>query len=91
MAQAKIDENDIKTWLAYNETTGFVEPVRVDPILGAVYIFNVADAGGTYTALNNAKIDQNDVKTLLAYNETSSKVEALRCNDNGALLAIEVV
>ena len=67
--QAGIDANDVKTWLAYNETTGKVEPVRVDPILGAVEIFGVPYTGGTYTTIKDAKIDANDVKTKLAYNE----------------------
>ena len=43
MAQAKIDANDVKTWLAYNETTGLVEPVVVDTITGALLVFNSPD------------------------------------------------
>ncbi len=88
--QAKIDQNDVKTWLAYNETTGLVEPVRVDPILGYVEIYAVNDSGQTYTAINNAKIDQNDTKTLLAYNETTGAIEALRSSTNGELLVTRV-
>lgn len=88
MSNAKIDQNDVKTWLAYNETTGLVEPVRVDPILGAIEVFGVASSGLVYTTIPNAKIDENDTKTLLGYNETTGLVEALRCGNNGELLVI---
>lgn len=81
-----IDENDKPVLLAYNETTGLVESVRVDPVTGAIECFGVTDDGGTYTALNNAKIDGNDNSTLLGYNETTGLVEALRCGSNGELL-----
>lgn len=86
MSNAQIDQNDVKTWLAYNETTGLVEPVRVDPVFGAIEVFVVTDTVGAITALNTAKIDQNDVKTLLGYNETTGLTEALRCGNNGELL-----
>lgn len=89
MPNAKIDENDVKTWLAYNETTGLVEPVQVDPTTGALLIFIQPYDGTIYTAINNAKIDGNDVKTLLGYNETTSLVEALRCGNNGELLIVQ--
>lgn len=83
---ARIDENDVKTWLAYNDTTGQVERVLVEPITGALEIFIVAPDGNVPTTLNNAKIDANDVRTLLGYNETSGLPEALRCGVNGELL-----
>lgn len=87
---AKIDGNDKPTWIAYNETTGLVEPVRVDPIFGYVEIFVVADTGGTFTAIPNAKIDGNDNGTLTGYNETTGLIEALRCDTGGSLLVKSV-
>lgn len=86
MTNAKIDSNSVKTWLAYNETTGDIEPVLVDPITGALMIYATAIILTPPTALNNAKIDENDVKTLLGYNETMGLVEALRCSTTGDLL-----
>lgn len=85
---AKIDQNEVKTWLAYNETTGLVEQVRVDPVFGYVEVFVVEDDGLTPSALNHALIDQNKVKTKLAYNENTVLVEALRCGQNGELKVI---
>ena len=90
MSNAKIDQNDQATWLAYNETTGIVEPVRVDPTLGYLEVYVVPIDSNTPTTLNNAKIDQNDTSTLLGYNETTGLVEALRCGSNGELLLISV-
>lgn len=87
---AKIDQNDVKTWLAYNETTGLVESVYVDPATDALMIYVSTSGTPTVTALNNAKIDQNDVKTLLSYNETTGLVEALRCDSSANLLVITV-
>jgi len=90
MGTARIDENDKPTLLAYNETTGLVEPVRVDPITGELMVFAVADDGGTYTDLENAKIDENENSTMLGYNETTSLIEAVRCGTDGSLLVISV-
>lgn len=83
---SKIDENDVKTWVAYNETTGLVEPLRVDPVTGALLCYGVSDTGGTFTDINNAKIDQNDVKTKIGYNEDTNNIEAFRCGASGELL-----
>lgn len=86
MSDAKIDQNDKPTWLAYNDTTGLVEPVRVDPVTEAIEVFAVTDTSLVYTAIPNAKIDGNDKATLLGYNETTGLVEALRGGANGELL-----
>ncbi len=86
MANARIDQNDKPTWLAYNETTGFAEPVRVDAVLGYVEIFGVTPDNNIPTAINRAFIDENDRPTLSAYNETTGLVEALRCGSAGELL-----
>lgn len=88
MSTAKIDQNDKATWLAYNETTGNVETVRVDPVFGAVEIYVTLGSSATPTTLNTAKIDGNDRGTLLGYNETSGSTEAIRCDTNGNLLVI---
>lgn len=84
--RAKIDQNDNPTWIAYNETTGGVEAVAVDPITNALYVFGVSPDGNTPTTLNNAKIDANDSATEIGYNDTSGEIEALRCGNNGELL-----
>lgn len=84
--KAKIDSNDVKTWTAFNDTTGLIENVAVDPTTGYLIIYVDAVTTDTATTLNTAKIDANDAKTLLAYNETSSLVECLRCNTAGSLL-----
>jgi hypothetical protein len=85
-----IDENDKPVLLAYNETTGLVEPVKVDPIFGALQIYVVASTGLTYTDINNAKIDENENSTLLGYSETTGLPTALRCGANGELLILNV-
>lgn len=86
MANANIDQNDIKTLIGYNETTGDVERVRVDPTTGAILVFVVAASVGALTAIPNAKRDGNDMPTLLGYNETTGLVEALRCGNDGSIL-----
>jgi hypothetical protein len=85
-----IDSNDKPTWLAYNETTGLVEAVRVDPTLGYLEVFVVAPDSNTPTAINRAFIDANDNQTLTGYNETTGLIEALRCGSGGELLIISV-
>lgn len=85
---AGIDQNDVKTWLAYNDTTGLVENVRVDPITGALLVYGVPDTGLTYTTIEGAKIDGNDVKTKTAYNNIIDKTESLRCGRGGELKII---
>lgn len=82
----KIDENDKPTLLAYNDTTGVVATLLVDPVFYSLEVFGVASDGNIPTALNRAKIDENDYPTLLGYNETSGLVEALRCGSGGELL-----
>ena len=89
MNTAKIDQNDVKTWLAYNETTGLVEPIRVDPVTDAILVYEVAIDANTPTDINDAHIDQNDVKTKLAYNNITDKTECFRCGNLGELLIIE--
>lgn len=85
---AKIDANDVKTWTAFNDTTGLIEDVAVDPTTGALLIYADVSTSDTATTLNTAKIDANDVKTLMAYNETTGLVESLRCSPTGDLLII---
>lgn len=85
-----IDENDKPVWLAYNETTGLCEPVRVDPTLGYIEVYVVPVDSNTPNTLNNAKIDENENSTLLGYNESTGLVEAVRCGSNGELLLISV-
>lgn len=86
MSQARIDQNDKSTWLAYNETTGLVENVRVDPVTNALLIYIERWDGTTPTALNRAKIDANEKQTVIGYNETSGLIEAMRCTTDGYLL-----
>ena len=83
---AKIDANDFSTWTAYNDTTGLIEPVTVDPTTGYLLVYQVPVDSNTPTTLNVAKIDANSNSTLLGYNETTGLVEALRCGSNGELL-----
>lgn len=86
MSNSKIDQNSVKTWLAYNETTGLVEPVAVDSVTGALLVYVTGAGGVPPNSLDTAKIDENEVKTLLGYNETTGLVEALRCSITGDLL-----
>lgn len=83
-----IDSNDKPTLLAYNDTTGLVEPIRVDSTFGYLEVFGVAADSNTPTTINRAFIDANDNATLTAYNETTGQIEALRCGINGELLVI---
>lgn len=81
-----IDENDKPVLRAYNEITGLVESVRVDPVLGALEVYGVVPDSNTPTAINRALIDANDNPTLTGYNETTGLIEALRCGTSGELL-----
>lgn len=85
---AEIDQNDVKTWLAYNDTTGLVENVRFDPVLNLLYVFAVPWDGNTPTSIHHAHIDQNHVKTKLGWDDTTNTIQALRCGINGELLII---
>ena len=78
MSNAKIDKNDVRTWLAYNDTTGLVEPVVVDPVTGALLIYVSSTTMTVPPSLNNSKIDANDVRTLSGFDDTSGMIEALR-------------
>lgn len=89
MADARIDQNNRNVLTAYNETTGQIEPVRIDAVLDAVLVFGVADTGGIFTTLNNAKIDGNSRNTLSTWNE-KGRIETSRCSNNGELLVISV-
>lgn len=90
MANSAIDQNHKNTWTAINDTTGAIERVRVDPVLGYVEVFGVAADANIPTTLNTAKIDENHKETLLGYNETTGQPEAIRCSINGDLLVIAV-
>jgi hypothetical protein len=86
MPSSYIDNNDKPVLLAWNETTGKPEPIRVDPIFGYVEIYVVAMATPTGTTLDYAKIDGNDNATLLGWNDTTNDIEALRCDSLGNLI-----
>lgn len=88
--EAKFDQNHRNTLTAYNETTGLIEDCRVDPILGALYVFGVVSDSATPTTRLNTKNDGNTRNTLGAYNETTGQVESLQCSQNGELLVIAV-
>ncbi len=88
---AKIDQDDAKTLLAYNETTGTTEVVRLNAVTNYLEIYAVAIASGTYATQNTAKIDQNHAKTRLFYNETTGLTECARCDSNGNLLVKIVI
>jgi len=83
---AQIDSNNHPTLLAYNETTGLVETLTVDPVTGYLNIYITANTTGTPSTLNTMQIDANDNPTSGAYNETTGLVEALRCSDDGSLI-----
>lgn len=78
MADAKRDQDFITSLLCYNETTGLVEPARVDPATGALLIYAVSESASSPSSIQNAKRDQNDVPSALGYNETTGLTEALR-------------
>lgn len=83
---AYIDGNERNTISLYNETTGLIEPARVDPVTGALLIFAVSPDANTPTTFNRAGIDGNSKNTLSAWNDTTNSIEALRCGTSGALL-----
>jgi hypothetical protein len=83
-----IDANTRNTLLLYNETTGGVEPARVDPVTGALLVYGVVADANTPATFNRAGIDGNTRNTLSAWNETQSIIEALRCGSSGELLVI---
>jgi hypothetical protein len=83
---AGIDGNTRNTWALYNETTGLIEPARVDPVTGALEVFAVTADANSPTTFNRAGIDDNGRNTLSALNETQNIIEALRCGTDGSLL-----
>lgn len=83
---AKIDSNDAKTLLAYNETTSATEAVRCNASTDYLELYVVGSASGTYTTKNNASIDGDHAKTKLLYNETTGLTECARCDTDGNLL-----
>ena len=66
---ADIDANTRNTWLLYNETTGGVEPARVDPITGALLVYGVTADANTPATYNRAGIDGNSRNTISLWNE----------------------
>lgn len=86
MANNRIDNNQRGTWTAVNDTTGFVENIRVDPIFNAVLVYGISADANVPIALNNARIDANNRNTMTAYNETTGLIEAMRCGNGGELL-----
>jgi hypothetical protein len=85
---AKIDDNTRNTWALYNETTGLIEPARVDPITGALLVYGVSADANSPTTYNRAGIDGNSRNTISLWNDTQSIVESARCGSNGELLII---
>lgn len=85
---AYIDGNTRNTWSLYNETTGLIEPARVDPVTGALLIYGVGSASPTPASYNRAGIDGNSRNTLSGLDDTTGNVEAFRCDSSGNLLVI---
>ena len=85
---ADIDDNTRNTWLLYNETTGGVEPARVDPITGALLIYISGTVSATPASYNRNGIDGNSRNTLGGWDDTTSSIEAFRCDNSGNLLVI---
>jgi hypothetical protein len=87
---ADIDSNTRNTWLLYNETTGLIEPARVDPITGALLVYGVTADANTPATYNRAGIDGNSRNTISLWNDTTSAIESARCGVNGELLILPV-
>lgn len=81
-----MDENHVVPLLCYNETTGQVEPARVDPVTGALLVYGVLASTGSPSAVTTFSRDENHVAVKGAYNETTGLVEAVRCTDDNTLL-----
>ena len=87
---AFIDENTRNTWSLYNDTTGLIEPARVDPVTGALLIYATGIVSATPSSYNRAGIDSNGRNTLSGWDDTTNAPEAFRCDNSGILLVIEV-
>lgn len=85
---AYIDSNTRNTWSLYNETTGLIEPARVDPVTGALLVYGVGSISVTPSSYNRAGIDSNNKNTLSGLDEITNSIEAFRCDSNGNLLVI---
>lgn len=85
---ADIDGNTRNTWLLYNETTGGVEPARVDPVTGALLVYIAEVGSATPSSYNRNGIDENGRNTLGGWDDTTSSIEAFRCDSSGNLLII---
>lgn len=83
---AKRDQDFVTSLLCYNETTGGVEPARVDPSTGALLVLVVTEDSTSPASIENAKRDQNDVESKLAYNETTRLTEAIRLSSSNSLI-----
>lgn len=85
---AYIDANTRNTWSLYNETTGLIEPARVDPVTGALLVYGVGSASPTTPSFNRAGIDANSRNTLSGWDDTTNSIEAMRCGTDGSLLIV---
>lgn len=86
---AYIDENTRDTLSLYNETTGQIEPARVDPVTGALLIYAVGNLTPPSPAsFNRAGIDGNSRNTLSGWNDATSSIESFRSDNSGNLLVI---
>lgn len=83
---SKRDQNFVTSLLCYNETTGLVEPARVDPATGALLIFITSETSSNPTSIENAKRDQNDVSSGLGYNESSGLTDCIRITNLNNLI-----
>jgi hypothetical protein len=85
---AFIDGNTRDTWSLWNDTTGLIEPARVDPVTGALLVYAVGNASVTTTSFNRAGIDGNGRDTLSGWDDTTSSIESFRSDNSGNLLVI---
>lgn len=83
---AYIDSNSRNTWSLYNETTGLIEPARVDPVTGALLIYITGFSSPTPSSYNRSGIDANERNTLSGWDDSTSSIEAFRCDSSGNLL-----
>lgn len=81
MAQAHIDDNRVKTLLAYNDTTGLTEPARVDAsddelLIEVYYVTDMLSP----TTVSDDMQDDNRVPVGRAIDDDDGTVEPIRAD-----------
>lgn len=90
MAQASIDNNNVKTILAYNETTGLAEPIQVATASGRLLLDITVVTTSTPGTIPGVR-DQNFVPGLLCVETDTDTISPFIIDSRNGLLYVDVL